>query len=73
VKTSLQSVISVHFCEFFSVFPGKPVRVVDECYCGVVDVCDALAGDEEMLLWSVRGRHCSANLRTDTIMPTELV
>ena len=46
--------------------------LIDECFCGLVDICDALAGGGEMLLWIVwQGRYCVI-LRTDTIMPTEL-
>ena len=47
--------------------------VIDECCFGVVDICDTVAEGEEMLLWSVRQGRCCVILRTDTIMPTELV
>ena len=72
VKTSLRSVISVHFFELFSVFPRKPIYIINKCYYRVVDIYNTLADDEEILLQSVQQRHCSVNLRTDTIMPTEL-
>ena len=42
VKTSLWSVISVHFFELFSVRPRKPIYIINKCYYTVVDIYNTL-------------------------------